>query len=115
MFIEGRDEATLARTAQAPPLERMGTPEDIAEVVAFSRAPLATGSMGKGSAPTEESGKPAPRRLGACLPGPWARLPRSPSWLPCPAGALDHFACACARALRVAAAFRADADRWAGV
>jgi 3-oxoacyl-[acyl-carrier protein] reductase len=39
MFVEGRDEATLARVAQASPLERMGMPEDIAELVAFLTSP----------------------------------------------------------------------------
>ncbi|MGN9844291.1 SDR family oxidoreductase [Nonomuraea sp. H19] len=35
LFLEGKDEATIERLAKQPPLERLGTPEDIAEVVAF--------------------------------------------------------------------------------
>ncbi|MEV0233644.1 SDR family oxidoreductase [Nonomuraea sp. NPDC050786] len=35
LFLEGKDEATIERLANQPPLERLGTPEDIAEVVAF--------------------------------------------------------------------------------
>ena len=39
MFFEGKDEETIARLAAAPPLERLGTPADIAEVVAFLAGP----------------------------------------------------------------------------
>ncbi|WP_406153633.1 SDR family oxidoreductase [Streptomyces sp. NBC_01023] len=39
MFFEGKDEATIERLAKQPPLERLGTPEDIAEVVAFLAGP----------------------------------------------------------------------------
>lgn len=39
MFLEGKDEATIARFANAVPLERLGTPQDIAEVVAFLTSP----------------------------------------------------------------------------
>jgi len=35
LFLEGKDEQTVARLAAQPPLERLGTPADIAEVVAF--------------------------------------------------------------------------------
>lgn len=35
LFLEGKDEATIERLAKQPPLERLGTPQDIAEVVAF--------------------------------------------------------------------------------
>jgi 3-oxoacyl-[acyl-carrier protein] reductase len=35
LFLDGKDEATIARLAAQPPLERLGTPADIAEVVAF--------------------------------------------------------------------------------
>ncbi|ARP73110.1 3-ketoacyl-ACP reductase [Streptomyces pluripotens] len=35
LFLEGKDEETIARLAAQPPLERLGTPADIAEVVAF--------------------------------------------------------------------------------
>lgn len=39
LFFEGKDEATIERMAKQPPLERLGTPEDIAEVVAFLASP----------------------------------------------------------------------------
>lgn len=39
LFLEGKDEQTVARLAAQPPLERLGTPEDIAEVVAFLTSP----------------------------------------------------------------------------
>jgi 3-oxoacyl-[acyl-carrier protein] reductase len=39
LFLEGKDEATIERLAQQPPLERLGTPEDIANVVAFLAGP----------------------------------------------------------------------------
>ncbi|MFI0732950.1 SDR family oxidoreductase [Streptomyces sp. NPDC021225] len=39
LFLEGKDEETVARMAAMPPLERLGTPADIAEVVAFLASP----------------------------------------------------------------------------
>jgi 3-oxoacyl-[acyl-carrier protein] reductase len=39
LFLEGKDEATIANFAQATPLERLGGPEDIAESVAFLAGP----------------------------------------------------------------------------
>ncbi|MGR6968292.1 SDR family oxidoreductase [Streptomyces cynarae] len=39
MFLDGKDEETIARLAAMPPLERLGTPTDIAEVVAFLASP----------------------------------------------------------------------------
>ncbi|MEV0264719.1 SDR family oxidoreductase [Streptomyces sp. NPDC050617] len=39
LFFEGKDEATVARLAAQPPLERLGTPEDIAGTVAFLASP----------------------------------------------------------------------------
>jgi 3-oxoacyl-[acyl-carrier protein] reductase len=39
LFLDGKDEETIARMAAQPPLERLGTPEDIAEVVAFLAGP----------------------------------------------------------------------------
>ncbi|MFH8447712.1 SDR family oxidoreductase [Streptomyces fungicidicus] len=39
LFLQGKDEATVDRLAQAAPLERLGDPEDIAEVVAFLAGP----------------------------------------------------------------------------
>jgi len=39
LFLDGKDEETIARLAAQPPLERLGTPEDIAEVVAFLAGP----------------------------------------------------------------------------
>ncbi|MER8009415.1 SDR family oxidoreductase [Streptomyces sp. NPDC094149] len=35
LFLDGKDEETVARLAAQPPLERLGTPQDIAGVVAF--------------------------------------------------------------------------------
>ncbi|HWC79110.1 MAG TPA: SDR family oxidoreductase [Pseudonocardiaceae bacterium] len=35
LFLDGKDEATVARLAAQPPLERLGTPADIANVVTF--------------------------------------------------------------------------------
>lgn len=35
LFLHGKDEQLLARLAAEPPMERLGTPEDIADVVAF--------------------------------------------------------------------------------
>ncbi|MBG0816524.1 SDR family oxidoreductase [Planomonospora sp. ID82291] len=39
LFLNGKDEATIQRLAEQPPLERLGTPEDIAEVVSFLAGP----------------------------------------------------------------------------
>jgi 3-oxoacyl-[acyl-carrier protein] reductase len=39
LFLDGKDEETIARLAAQPPLERLGTPDDIAEVVAFLVSP----------------------------------------------------------------------------
>jgi 3-oxoacyl-[acyl-carrier protein] reductase len=39
LFLDGKDEETIARLANQPPLERLGTPDDIAEVVAFLAGP----------------------------------------------------------------------------
>ncbi|RWZ74849.1 SDR family oxidoreductase [Streptomyces albidoflavus] len=39
LFLHGKDEETVARLAAQPPLERLGTPADIAEVVAFLASP----------------------------------------------------------------------------
>lgn len=39
LFLEGKDEATVARFAQAAPLERLGEPADIAEAVSFLAGP----------------------------------------------------------------------------
>ncbi|QFZ21026.1 SDR family oxidoreductase [Saccharothrix syringae] len=39
LFLDGKDEETVARLAKQPPLERLGTPEDIARVVAFLAGP----------------------------------------------------------------------------
>ena len=39
LFLDGKDEATIERLAQQPPLERLGTPADIAAVVAFLAGP----------------------------------------------------------------------------
>ncbi|MEV5955815.1 SDR family oxidoreductase [Streptomyces sp. NPDC051987] len=39
LFLEGKDEETVKRLAAQAPLERLGTPEDIAEVTAFLAGP----------------------------------------------------------------------------
>jgi 3-oxoacyl-[acyl-carrier protein] reductase len=39
LFLEGKDQATIDNLAKAAPLERLGGPEDIAEVVAFLAGP----------------------------------------------------------------------------
>ncbi|MFF1649877.1 SDR family oxidoreductase [Streptomyces sp. NPDC058240] len=39
LFLDGKDEETIARMAAQPPLERLGTPEDISGVVAFLAGP----------------------------------------------------------------------------
>ncbi|WP_020667228.1 SDR family oxidoreductase [Amycolatopsis nigrescens] len=39
LFLDGKDEATVARMAGQSPLERLGEPGDIAEVVAFLAGP----------------------------------------------------------------------------
>ena len=39
LFLDGKDEETIARMAAQPPLERLGAPADVAEVVAFLSGP----------------------------------------------------------------------------
>ena len=39
LFLDGKTEETIDRLAKAPPLERLGTPEDIASTVAFLVGP----------------------------------------------------------------------------
>lgn len=39
LFLDGKDEATIDRLTKAAPLERLGTPEDIADTVAFLAGP----------------------------------------------------------------------------
>jgi len=39
LFLDGKDDETIARLAALPPLERLGQPEDIGEVVAFLAGP----------------------------------------------------------------------------
>ncbi|WP_406488130.1 SDR family oxidoreductase [Streptomyces phaeochromogenes] len=39
LFLDGKDEETIARMASQPPLERLGTPDDIAGVVSFLAGP----------------------------------------------------------------------------
>jgi 3-oxoacyl-[acyl-carrier protein] reductase len=39
LFLDGKDQATIDRLAQQPPLERLGRPEDLAAVVAFLTGP----------------------------------------------------------------------------
>jgi 3-oxoacyl-[acyl-carrier protein] reductase len=39
LFLEGKDQATIDRLAAGPPLERLGTPADVAETVALLAGP----------------------------------------------------------------------------
>ena len=39
LFLDGKDQETIDRMAQQPPLQRLGTPEDIAGVVSFLAGP----------------------------------------------------------------------------
>lgn len=39
LFLDGKDEATIDNLTKAAPLERLGTPQDIAETVAFLAGP----------------------------------------------------------------------------
>jgi 3-oxoacyl-[acyl-carrier protein] reductase len=39
LFLDGKDEATIANLSKAVPLERLGQPDDIAETVAFLAGP----------------------------------------------------------------------------
>ena len=39
LFLDGKDEATIARMAAQPTLERLGVPADTAELVAFLAGP----------------------------------------------------------------------------
>nr|WSZ20043.1 SDR family oxidoreductase [Streptomyces canus] len=39
LFLDGKDEESVARLAAQPPLERLGTPQDIASVVSFLVGP----------------------------------------------------------------------------
>jgi 3-oxoacyl-[acyl-carrier protein] reductase len=39
LFLEGKDHDTVDRLASMPPLERLGTPDDVAEAVAFVAGP----------------------------------------------------------------------------
>jgi 3-oxoacyl-[acyl-carrier protein] reductase len=39
LFLDGKDQETIDRLAQQPPLQRLGMPEDIANVVAFLAGP----------------------------------------------------------------------------
>ncbi|MGA6161027.1 SDR family oxidoreductase [Amycolatopsis magusensis] len=39
LFLDGKDEETVAKMAAQPPLERLGTPDDIAELVSFLAGP----------------------------------------------------------------------------
>lgn len=39
LFLEGKSQEELDKSASVSPMERLGTPEDIAEVVAFLAGP----------------------------------------------------------------------------
>jgi 3-oxoacyl-[acyl-carrier protein] reductase len=43
LFLDGKDEQTIEQMAKMNPLERLGTPEDIAEVVSFLAGPCPVG------------------------------------------------------------------------
>lgn len=51
LFLEGKDDETVARMAALAPLERLGTPEDIAAAVAFLTGPDARWVNGQVLAP----------------------------------------------------------------
>ena len=52
LFLDGKDQETIDRLAQQPPLQRLGTPEDIANVVAFLAGPDGRWVNGRYCAPT---------------------------------------------------------------
>ena len=39
LFLDGKDQEEIDNLAKAPPLERLGRPDDIAEVVSFLAGP----------------------------------------------------------------------------
>ena len=39
LFLDGKSDSQIEQLAQQPPLERLGTPEDIARVIAFVASP----------------------------------------------------------------------------
>ena len=55
LFLGGKTEEAIARLAAQPPLERLGQPEDIAEVVAFLAGPGPLGQRTGAATPTAES------------------------------------------------------------
>jgi hypothetical protein len=54
LFLDGKDEATIAKMAGQAPLERLGAPQDIAEVISFLAARPA-GSTARYCGPTAAS------------------------------------------------------------
>ena len=55
LFLDGKDQATIDRLAKQPPLERLGTPEDIAASWPSWRPRQGTGSTARCSGPTAGS------------------------------------------------------------
>lgn len=55
LFFDGKDKATIEHLASQPPLERLGTPEDIAEVIAFLASPAGHWINARSFARTEGS------------------------------------------------------------
>jgi 3-oxoacyl-[acyl-carrier protein] reductase len=55
LFLDGKSAELVDRMAKQPPFERLGSPEDIAEVAAFLASPGAAGSTARRSARTAGS------------------------------------------------------------
>jgi len=55
LFLEGKSKELIDHFAKLSPLERLGTPQDVANTVAFLADPTAAGSMDRCCAPTAAS------------------------------------------------------------
>jgi NAD(P)-dependent dehydrogenase (short-subunit alcohol dehydrogenase family) len=73
MFLEGKDHELLTRLANAGPLERLGTPADIAPVVAFLAGPEGHWVMVRRSASTAGSSEITKEDHAGLPPGCGAR------------------------------------------
>ena len=78
LFLDGKPQELIDRIAAEPPLERLGQPEDIAEVVAFLAGPAA-GSTARSSTPTAVP-RPDPPRAPACGARTLISGPRRRAW-----------------------------------